>query len=151
MDLPLMIAKWVAPSRVIVLTTNAPGGTSPWSVPPDATFPVGFQLIGQNGLRVPASMVKLDLFLSAITGSSAFFGAAGAGAASWAGFVFVVAGAAGAGAGAAPSASNNAGAAKIDINNRDKNLFIAFQLRWSRRSRLVGTAAVRAARECSIS
>src|SRR2546426_8720791 len=122
-----MMAKRVAPSSVMVLTRNAPGGTSPWSVPPDATFPVGFQLSGQNGLRVPASIVKVDLFLSAITEeSSGFFGAAGAEAASWAGFVFAGAGSAGAGAGAAPSASNNAGAAKIDINNRDKNLFIAF-------------------------
>src|SRR5438477_10278960 len=102
-----MIAKRVVPSSVMVLTRNAPGGTSPWSVPPDATFPVGFQLIGQNGLRVPASMVKLDLCLSAITGSSAFFGAAGAGAASCVGFVLVVAGVVGGGVGVAASASRN--------------------------------------------
>src|SRR5438309_11017954 len=70
MDLPLMIAKRVAPSSVMVVTRNAPGGTSPWSVPPVATFPVGFQLIGQNGLRVPASMLKEDLFLSAMGGGS---------------------------------------------------------------------------------
>src|SRR5205085_8406577 len=50
----------------MVLTTKAPDGTSPWSVPPAATFPVGFQLIGQNGLRVPASIWKEDLFLSAM-------------------------------------------------------------------------------------
>src|SRR5437660_12631084 len=61
-----MMANRVPPSRVMVLTRNAPGGTSPWSVPPDATLPVGFQLIGQNGLRVPASILKDDLFLIAM-------------------------------------------------------------------------------------
>src|ERR1051325_6683083 len=102
-----MIAKRVAPSSVTLLTTNAPGGTSPWSVPPDATFPVGFQLIGQNGLRVPASIVKLDLFLSAITESSAFFGAVAAEAVSSTVFVFVTTGAGD--GGAAPAASSKVG------------------------------------------
>src|SRR5207249_12253589 len=82
MDLPLMIAKRVAPSSVMVVTRDAPGGTSPWSVPPVATFPVGFQLIGQNGLRVPASMLKEDLLLSAMGGGSSvdlFLSSIGAG------------------------------------------------------------------------
>src|SRR5213082_2953445 len=82
MDLPLMMAKRVAPSSVMVLTRNAPGGTSPWSVPPLATFPVGFQLIGQNGLRVPGSNWKEDLFFSAIgdvSSAGLFLSSVGAG------------------------------------------------------------------------
>src|SRR5256885_7452194 len=124
MDLPLMMANFVAPSSVIVLTRNAPGGTSPWSVPPDATFPVGFQLIGQNGLRVPASIVKVDLVLSAIIAdSSCFFGVAVAGATSSVALIFGAAGA----VRAVPAAKRSAGAAKIDIKTRERNLFIAFQ------------------------
>src|SRR5260370_16945220 len=82
MDLPLMIAKCVAPSSVMVVTRNAPGGTSPWSVPPVATFPVGFQVIGYNGLRVPGSTWNEDLFLSVMGGGSSvdlFLSSIGAG------------------------------------------------------------------------
>src|SRR6266852_6307991 len=109
MDLPLMIAKRAAPSSVMVVTRNAPGGTSPWSVPPVATFPVGFQVIGQNGLRVPGSTWNEDLFLSVMGGGSSFdlfFSAIGAGFS---------------------SAVSKAGAARIDIQMREKNLFIVFQ------------------------
>src|SRR4030095_9752120 len=61
-----MMAKRVAPSSVMLVTRKAPGGTAPWSVPPEATFPVGFQLIGQNGLLVTGSTPNEDLFLTTI-------------------------------------------------------------------------------------
>src|SRR5205085_2490467 len=120
MDLPLMIAKWVAPSSVMVVTTNAPGGTSPWSVPPVATFPAGFQLIGQNGLLVPTSTLNEDLFLRTIEAdSSAGLLLTSAGAACSAGLGATLAG--------FSSAANANGAAKIDMQMNAKNLFIAFQ------------------------
>ncbi len=91
------------------MTRNAPGGTSPWSVPPDAIFPVGFQLIGQNGFRVTGSMLNEDLFLSAIcAGSSAGLFLTAACAGLW-------------------SAAGKTGAVRIEIKTREKNLFIAFQ------------------------
>src|SRR5881275_2593556 len=114
-----MIAKRAAPSSVMVLTTKAPAGTSPWSVPPLATFPVGFQLIGQNGLRVPASMLKEDLFLSAMGGGSSvdlFLSSIGAGSSFDLFFSAIGAG--------FLSAASKAGAARIDIQMREKNLFI---------------------------
>src|SRR5438874_4565665 len=141
MDLPLMIAKRVAPSSVMVVTRNAPGGTSPWSVPPVATFPAGFQLIGQNGLRVPASMLKEDLFLVAMNSDSSFdlaLVSTGAGASAG---LFLSATGAGFG-----SAANRAGAARIEIQMSEKNLFIVFRQRWWRRCRLVEIAADRAGR-----
>src|ERR1051325_641097 len=116
-----MMANFVPPSSVMVLTRKAPGGTSPWSVPPDATFPVGFQLIGQNGLRVEASILNADLFFKTMTaGSSAglFLGSAGAACSVlfWGAL----------GAGFSPAA-NNAGAARIDRQMKERNLFIVFQ------------------------
>src|SRR2546430_14262563 len=113
------MANLVAPSSVIVLTRKAPGGTSPWSVPPDATFPVGFQLIGQNGLRVPASTLNADLFLSAMGAASSadlFFSSTGA--ESSPGLLFSAADVGFA------SAASRAGAARIDIQIREKNFFI---------------------------
>jgi hypothetical protein len=122
MDLPLMIAKHVTPSSVMVVTRNAPGGTSPWSVPPVATFPVGFQVIGQNGLRVPGSTWNEDLFLSVMGGGSSvdlFLSSIGAGSSFDLFFSAIGAG--------FSSAASKAGAARIDIQMREKNLFIVFQ------------------------
>src|SRR5205085_10095005 len=137
-----MIANLALPSSVIVLTRNAPSGTSPWSVPPLATFPVGFQLIGQNGLRAEASRLKEDLFLRTIgTGSSVDLFLS-AGAASCAGLFFASSvGACGgcfARAGAAAvfsSAAVRNCAAKIDNEMSARNFFIVFRLRWSRQWR----------------
>src|SRR5438270_13437824 len=106
----------------MVVTTNAPGGTSPSSVPPRATFPVGFQLRGQNGLRIPASMLKADLFLTAIGEASCadlFLGSTGAD--SFAGLLFSAA-AAGFG-----SAARRARAARIEIQMRENFFFIVSQ------------------------
>src|SRR3954467_13328889 len=106
----------------MVVTTNAPAGTSPWSVPPLATFPVGFQLIGQNGLRVPASMLNADLFLSAIGEASSgdlFFSSTGA--ESFPGVLFNAADAGFA------SAASRTGAVRIDIQIKEKNFFIVSQ------------------------
>ena len=114
------MAKWVAPSSVILVTTNAPGGTSPWSVPPDATLPVGFQLIGQNGLRVPASMWNEDLFLTAMGAGSSFGLGFSSVVADWSSDFFV--GVAGAGF---CSAANASDAARMETEMR--NLFIVFQ------------------------
>src|SRR6266404_7572858 len=132
-----MIAKRVAPSRVMLVRRNAPGGTSPWSFPlPPATFPVGFQLIGQNGLLVAGSMLKADLFLSTIgAGSSACLFLTSAGAACSAGLLGETAG-----AGFCSAAIKN-DAARIDIELSAINFFIVFQSRWSRRLRLVEIAA----------
>src|SRR5438477_3778445 len=65
MVLPLIIAKCVPWPSVIELTENAFEGISgpACSTPEEATFPLGFQPIGQNGLRLPLSNVKDDLFL----------------------------------------------------------------------------------------
>src|ERR1700737_843683 len=112
-----MIAKCVAPSTVMVVTMNAPGGTSPCAVPPLPleTFPVGFQLIGQNGLRVPASTLNEDLFFTVTaTGSSA---------------------------------RSEANPAKIEMPRTKQILFIVSQWRWWRRWRPVEIAAVRAGHE----
>src|SRR5256885_8655419 len=122
MDLPLMMANFVAPSSVIVLTRNAPGGTSPWSVPPDATLPVGFQLIGQNGLRVPASMWNEDLFLTAMGAGSSVGLAFSSVVADWSSDFFV--GAAGADF---CSAANASDAVRMETEISEKNLFIGFQ------------------------
>src|SRR5260370_5607161 len=122
MDLPLMIAKCVAPSSVMVVTRNAPGGTSPWSVPPVATFPVGFQVIGYNGLRVPGSTWNEDLFLSVMGGGSSvdlFLSSIGAGSSFDLFFSAIVAG--------FSSAASEAGAARIEIQMSEKNLVIVFQ------------------------
>src|SRR5260370_9035686 len=127
-----MIAKRVPPSSVMVLTRNAPGGTSPWSVPPVATFAVGLQLVGQNGFRAPESRLNDDLFLGAMgAGSSAglFFSAIGAGFS---------------------SAASKAGDTRFDIQMSEKNLFIVFRRPWSQRWRPAEIAAVRAGRECSV-
>src|ERR1700730_9373371 len=123
-----MIAKRVEPSTVMLLTRKAPGGTSPWSVPPDATLPVGFQPIGPHGLRIPTSTCKEDLFLSAIAAAcppSLFLGAAAAVCS--AGFAL---GATGAGF---SSAAIKIGVAKIDNETSARNLFIVVESPWSQR------------------
>src|SRR2546421_191698 len=144
-----MMANLVPPSSVMLLTRKAPGGTSPWSVPPDATFPVGFQLIGQNGLRVAASTLKEDLFLSAIgaaSGAGLFLASTGAGAgdACSVGLLLSATGA------AFCSAADSNAAAKIDMPRRVRTFFIVFQSQWSRRLQPVEIAAARAKRECSV-
>src|SRR5262249_46969906 len=117
-----MIAKRVAPSRVMLLTRNALGGTSPWSVPPDATFPVGFQLIDQNGLRAPISTWKKDLFLSVMgTDSSTTLVLTSAGAGSFAGLLLTVTGA------EFSPAANRTGAVRTDMQMSEENLFIVSQ------------------------
>src|SRR5260370_32756054 len=71
---PLCVEMWVPPPAVMLLARKAPCGTSVCFLPPLplATFPVAFQPIGQNGLRVPESRLKEDLFLIAMeAGSSA--------------------------------------------------------------------------------
>src|SRR5260370_41495751 len=114
-----MIAKRVPPSSVMVLTRNAPGGTSPWSVPPVATFPVGFQLIGQNGFRAPASRLNDDLFVSAMgAGSSAGLFLSSMGAGSSAGLFFSAIGA------GFSSAASKAGDTRIAIQMSEKKLLI---------------------------
>src|SRR6266404_3262546 len=119
-----MMAKCVAPSRVMVLTRNAPGGTSPWSPPASlafATRAAGFQLIGQNGLLVAASTLKEDLFFTEIgvASSIGFLTSAGGGCSS--GLFLSAAGA------AFSAAANRNDAAKIDMQIRVKDFIIAFE------------------------
>src|SRR3954468_205274 len=72
MILPLMIAKWPPAPSVIELTEKALGGMSgpAWSVSVCLIFAAGFQPIGQNGLRLPLSILKLDLFFTSRAGGA---------------------------------------------------------------------------------
>src|SRR3954447_7503492 len=72
MILPLMIAKWPPAPSVIELTEKAVGGMSgpAWSVSVCLIFAAGFQPIGQNGLRLPLSILKLDLFFTSRVGGA---------------------------------------------------------------------------------
>jgi hypothetical protein len=111
----------------MLVTRKAPGGTAPWSVPPEATFPVGFQLIGQNGLLVTGSTPNEDLFLTTIVDADSSAGllvssATGGGDAFSAGLSFL-----GAPGRAFSSVANEGDATRIDIEMRAKNFFIAFQ------------------------
>src|SRR5205085_10787349 len=115
----------------IVVTTKAPAGTSPWSVPPLATFPAGFQLIGQNGLRTPPSTLNEDLFLRAIgddCSADLFFKSTGAGSFSALLGGAVDAGLAAGGAGLV-SAASRAGDARIEIQMIARILFIVSRSR----------------------
>src|SRR4029453_4303485 len=102
-------------------------GNAPWAVPPGATFPVGFQLIGQNGVLVTGSTPNEDLFLTTIVDADSSAGllvssATGGGDAFSAGLLFL-----GARGRAFSSAANEGDATRIDIEMRAKNFFIAFQ------------------------
>src|SRR5215831_11619900 len=65
-----MMAKRPPLSKVIEVTTKLPAWISPpgcWVV---FTLAAGLKPIGQNGLRAPASIEKLDLFFSLIAALS---------------------------------------------------------------------------------
>src|ERR1043166_1784797 len=94
-------------------------------MPPLATRPAGFQPIGQNGFRDPASSWNDDLFLSAIaTDSSEGLFLAFAGAA------FSVGGVFGAGGAVLSLAPNNADASAIDRLIERAKCLIVFRSPW---------------------
>src|SRR5215471_6182315 len=98
-------------------------------------WPFGLKPIGQNGLRVAASRLKEDLFLTVMGADSSdglFF--ASAGAVPSAGLVL-----GGTGADFSP-APRKIGAVSINTKMKAKILFIVFRLPWSRRWRPVEIA-----------
>src|SRR5713101_916794 len=72
---PLMMAKRVPRSMVMEVRVKAVAGMSvppaSWSPLVPVTWAVGFQLMGQNGLRLVTSNSKEDLFLTSVAGALA--------------------------------------------------------------------------------
>src|SRR2546430_12719768 len=117
-----MIANFAPRSSVIELTTNAVAGMSgPVRSALSAIFALGFQPMGQKGLRLPGSVWKEDLFLSSIcaTSSAPDFVSATVAAAFSVGCDFVFAD-----AGAGASAASNGATASNKGMIEERNFFI---------------------------